>query len=70
MKRSVYEAIVFYMDDDKREELHYAIAPCPEHIFLKQYIYEMPEFFHFIIREGFCTKDELLSFINGESELA
>lgn len=36
--------IAIYMDDEKREKLHDEIAPCAPEYFLRQYIYEDPDF--------------------------
>lgn len=36
--RSTWDAIVAYMDDEKRELVHFIYAPCAEETFLKEYI--------------------------------
>lgn len=43
-KPNVWENIVDYMDDEIRERLHIALAPCSEIAFLKAYLDEEPSF--------------------------
>lgn len=38
------DAIAVYMDDDKRERVHFELAPCEPEEFLKRYLELDPEF--------------------------
>ena len=40
----LWEAIVGYMDDDIRENVHNDLAPCSEESFLNEYVKRDPEF--------------------------
>lgn len=40
----LWEAIVGYMDDDIRENVHFDLAPCSEEEFLNEYVKRDPEF--------------------------
>ena len=40
----VMNAIASYMDDDKREQVHFELAPCSNEEFLKRYLELDPEF--------------------------
>lgn len=40
----LWEAIVTYMDDDIRENVHNDLAPCSEEEFLNEYVKRDPEF--------------------------
>lgn len=38
------DAIAVYMDDDKREQVHFELAPCDPEEFLKRYLELDPDF--------------------------
>ena len=38
------DAIAVYMDDDKREQVHFELAPCDPEEFLKRYLELDPNF--------------------------
>lgn len=38
------DVIAVYMDDDKREQVHFELAPCDPEEFLKQYLELDPDF--------------------------
>lgn len=38
------DAIAVYMDDDKREKVHFELAPCEPEEFLKRYLELDPDF--------------------------
>lgn len=38
------DVIAVYMDDDKREQVHFELAPCEPEEFLKRYLELDPEF--------------------------
>lgn len=38
------DAIAVYMDDDKREQVHFELAPCDPEEFLKRYLELEPDF--------------------------
>ena len=38
------DAIAVYMDDDKRERVHFELAPCEPEEFLRRYLELDPEF--------------------------
>lgn len=38
------DAIAVYMDDDKRERVHFELAPCEPEEFLKRYLEIDPDF--------------------------
>lgn len=38
------DAIAVYMDDDKRERVHFELAPCEPEEFLKRYLELNPDF--------------------------
>lgn len=41
---STWDAIVNYMDDDKREAVHFELAPCTKTEFINRYIELDPDF--------------------------
>lgn len=44
LTQDLMDAIVVYMDDDIRENIHRALAPCTPEDFLKAYVKEDPDF--------------------------
>lgn len=42
--KEIWENIVTYMDDDKREATHFECAPCSNRYFLESYLEKDPEF--------------------------
>ena len=47
----LWETIVNYMDDDKRETVHFELAPCSEKEFLERYVELEPEFEQLLAEE-------------------
>ena len=44
LNKDLWDAIVGYMDDDIRENVHNDLAPCSEEEFLDEYVNRDPEF--------------------------
>lgn len=44
LSEELLETIATYMDDDKREKVHFELAPCEPEEFLKRYLELDPEF--------------------------
>lgn len=44
IEQKTMDAIAAYMDDDKREQVHFELAPCDPEEFLKRYLELDPEF--------------------------
>ena len=42
--QKIMDAIAVYMDDDKREQVHFEFAPCDPEEFLKRYLELDPDF--------------------------
>lgn len=42
--QKIMDAIAVYMDDDKREQVHFELAPCDPEEFLKRYLELDPDF--------------------------
>lgn len=49
--KDLWDAIVVYMDDDKREAVHFELAPCTEREFLERYLELDPEFEQLLAEE-------------------
>ena len=47
----VFDAIVNYMDDDIREQVHMELAPCTNRLFIERYIELDPEFEQLLAEE-------------------
>lgn len=43
IKELDWDVLVNYMDDDTREAVHFAVAPCTELEFLQEYLRRAPE---------------------------
>lgn len=46
------DAIAVYMDDDKREQVHFEFAPCEPEEFLKRYL-ELDQDFEDVLKSEF-----------------
>lgn len=44
INKNMMDAISAYMDDDKREQVHFELAPCEPEDFLKRYLELDPDF--------------------------
>lgn len=44
LSEELLDTIATYMDDDKREKVHFELAPCEPEEFLKRYLELDPEF--------------------------
>ena len=44
LDQKMMDAIAVYMDDDKREQVHFELAPCEPEEFLRRYLELDPEF--------------------------
>lgn len=44
LSEELLDAIATYMDDDKREKVHFKLAPCEPEEFLKRYLELDPDF--------------------------
>lgn len=44
LDKNLWDAIVTYMNDDIREDVHFDLAPCSEEEFLDEYVKRDPEF--------------------------
>lgn len=44
IEQKTMDAIAAYMDDDKREQVHFELAPCEPEEFLKRYLELDPDF--------------------------
>lgn len=44
LDKNLWDAIVTYMNDDVREDVHFDLAPCSEEEFLDEYVKRDPEF--------------------------
>ena len=44
LDQELLDTIATYMDDDKREKVHFELAPCEPEEFLKRYLELDPEF--------------------------
>lgn len=44
IEQKTMDAIAAYMDDDKREQVHFELAPCDPEEFLKRYLELDPDF--------------------------
>ena len=44
LDKNLWDAIVGYMDDDIRENVHFDLAPCSEESFLNEYVKRDPKF--------------------------
>lgn len=44
IEQKTMDAIAVYMDDDKREQVHFELAPCEPEEFLKRYLELDPDF--------------------------
>lgn len=44
IEQKTMDAIAVYMDDDKREQVHFELAPCDPEEFLKRYLELDPDF--------------------------
>ena len=44
IEQKTMDAIATYMDDDKREQVHFELAPCDPEEFLKRYLELDPDF--------------------------
>lgn len=44
IEQKTMDAIAAYMDDDKREKVHFELAPCEPEEFLQRYLELDPEF--------------------------
>jgi hypothetical protein len=51
LTQDLMDAIVVYMDDDIREKIHRALAPCTPADFLIAYVKEVPNFEDFLYSE-------------------
>ena len=51
LDKNLWDAIVTYMNDDIREDVHFDLAPCSEEEFLDEYVKRDPEF------ENCCMKN-------------
>lgn len=49
--KDLWDSIVVCMDDDKRETVHFELAPCSEKEFLESYIELEPEFERLLAEE-------------------
>lgn len=44
IEQKTMDAIAAYMDDDKREQVHFELAPCDPEEFLRRYLELDPDF--------------------------
>ena len=44
LTQNLMDTIATYMDDDKREQVHFELAPCDPEEFLKRYLELDPDF--------------------------
>lgn len=51
LTQDLMDAIVVIMDDEIREKIHCALAPCTPEDFLKAYVKENPDFEDFLYSE-------------------
>lgn len=51
LTQDLMDAIVVFMDDEIREKIHWALAPCTPEDFLKAYVKENPDFEDFLYSE-------------------
>lgn len=57
LDKNLWDAIVTYMNDDIREDVHFDLAPCSEEEFLDEYVKRDPEF-EKLLHEEFGIKME------------
>lgn len=55
INQNIMDAIAVYMDDEKREQVHYELAPCAPEEFLKRYL-ELDSDFEEILQSEFGIK--------------
>ena len=44
LDKNLWDAIVTYMNDDIREDVHFDLAPCSPDLFLREYTKRDPDF--------------------------
>lgn len=59
ISQKLMDVIIFYMDDDIRETVHYELAPCTPGEFLIRYLELDPEFEKILRSEFFIHMDAL-----------
>ncbi len=55
LNQDLMDAIAVYMDDEKREQVHYEIAPCSPEEFLKRYC-ELDDTFEDLLKGEFSIE--------------
>ena len=55
LSEELLDTIATYMDDDKREKVHFELAPCEPEEFLKRYLELDPEF-KGVLKTGFSIE--------------
>ena len=51
LTQELMDTIASYMDDDKREQVHFELAPCESEAFLKRYLELDPDFEELLCNE-------------------
>ena len=52
LTQELMDTIASYMDDDKREHVHFELAPCEPEEFLKRYL-ELDPYFEYLLDSEF-----------------
>ena len=59
MNQELMDTIATYMDDEKREQVHFELAPCAPEAFLKRYVELDPNFEELLKNEFDIELDEM-----------
>lgn len=59
MNQELMDKIATYMDDEKREQVHFELAPCTPEAFLKRYVELDPNFEELLKNEFDIEFDEM-----------